>query len=211
MADKPHALERMIFFSDAVIAIMLTLLALELPVPDVDDPTQLWQPIAAHGSEYIAFLLSFSVIAATWTAHHMLFTNVVRSDPALLTLNLLSLFGYVLVPWASKTLGESHGGAGVVVYAAAMTWLGGFTLLVVRHVGRAGLLDPAAPPAIITGIRAWSAATTIMFAVSVPLAFVVGRWVIVAWPLVYLGLRLVAEIHIRTHRRDPRAEVADAR
>ena len=69
-AEKPHGLERMIFFSDAVIAIMLTLLALELPVPHVDSATQLWHALAEHSAEYIAFLISFSVIAATWTAYY---------------------------------------------------------------------------------------------------------------------------------------------
>jgi uncharacterized membrane protein len=200
VADKPHSLERMIFFSDAVIAIMLTLLALELPVPHVPDAGHLWGSFVDHKSEYIAFLISFSVIAATWTAHHTLFTYVARSDQALITLNLLTLFGYVLVPWASKTLGEVENSAGVVVYAAAMVILGGTTLLVVRHVVRRRLLDPDAPVAVIKGIRAWSGATTLMFAVSIPLALAIGRWVIIGWPLVYLGLRLVAEYQTRRDR-----------
>jgi hypothetical protein len=62
------------------------------------------------------------------------------------------------------------------------------------------MLDPAAPVAVIKGIRAWSGATTIMFAVSIPLALAIGRWVIIGWPLVYLGLRLVAEYQIRRDR-----------
>ncbi|MFF5206436.1 hypothetical protein [Streptosporangium sp. NPDC000396] len=93
------------------------------------------------------------MIAATWTAHHMLFVHVSRTNPPLITLNLMALFGYVLIPWASKTLGEVPNGAGVVVYSAAMAFLGGTMLLIVRHVVRSGLLDPGAPRGVISGIR----------------------------------------------------------
>lgn len=174
MDDKPHDLERLIFFSDAVIAIMLTLLALELPVPDVDNPAELGPALAEHASNYIAFLISFAVIAATWVAHHMLFTHVVRADAALRTLNLLALLGYVLIPWASKTLGEAGHGAGVLVYSAAMAFLGATTLAVLRHVTRAGLVSERAPASVLSGIRAWSTTTTIMFALSIPASLFAG-------------------------------------
>ncbi|GAA2276786.1 TMEM175 family protein [Nonomuraea roseoviolacea subsp. roseoviolacea] len=202
MTEKSHGLERMLFFSDAVIAIMLTLLALELPLPDAHDPAHLGEALAAHGSQYLAFLVSFYVIATAWVAHHLFFTHVSRGDQALVTLNVLVLLGYVLIPWASKTLGEVPNGAGVVVYAAAMAFLGGAMALMARHVVRAGLLDPQAPPAVITGIRAWSTATMVMFALSIPGALVVGRWVMLGWPVGYLALRLVAEYRLRGHRAD---------
>ncbi|MEV8509774.1 TMEM175 family protein [Actinoplanes sp. NPDC051475] len=201
MVEKTHGLERMIFFSDAVIAIMLTLLALELPVPEAEDPQHLWHALAAHNSQYLAFLISFSVIAVTWVAHHMLFTHVSRTDPPLITLNVLTLFAYALVPWASKTLGDVANGAGVVVYAAAMTLLGFTMFLVVRHVVRSGLLEPQAPAEIVKGVQAWSVATAIMFGVSIPAAFVIGRWTMIVWPFGYLSLRLVAEYHSRRNRK----------
>jgi uncharacterized membrane protein len=201
MAEKPHDLERLIFFSDAVIAIMLTLLALELPVPHVHGPAELWPALAEHASVYIAFLISFSVIAATWVAHHSLFTYVVRADPGLRTLNILALFGYVLIPWASKTLGESPNAAGVMVYSAAMAFLGGTMLAVLRHVVRAGLVDADAPEAVLSGIRAWTVMTTLMFALSVPAAIFGGRWVMVAWPVGYLALRLLSEYYTRRNRK----------
>src|SRR5690348_16864151 len=108
----------MLFFSDAVIAIMLTLLALELPVPEAADPQHLGEALAEHSSQYVAFLISFSVIATAWIAHHMFFTHVSHSDPPLITLNVLTLLAYVLIPWASKTLGDVANGAGVLVYSA---------------------------------------------------------------------------------------------
>jgi uncharacterized membrane protein len=191
MPGKSHGLERLIFFSDAVIAIMLTLLALELPVPHAADPQHLWAALTEHGSHYLAFLISFAVIAASWVAHHMFFTYVSRSDPPLVTLNLLVLLAYVLIPWASKTLGDDANSAGVIVYSVVMAFAGVSMSLLVRHVRRAGLLDPEAPPAVITTIHAWYAATAIMFALSIPAAFLIGRWTMIMWTVGYLAVRVV--------------------
>jgi uncharacterized membrane protein len=199
--EKPHGLERMIFFSDAVIAIMLTLLALELPVPEGDTAATLWESLRENGAAYLAFGISFAVIAATWVAHHMLFTHVRRADPPLITLNLLALLAYVLVPWASKTLAESTGGAGVALYSAVMAFLGLAMLLVLRHVRRAGLLEPETPPSVIGGIRAWTVTTMLMFALTIPAALLFGRWVMLVWPVVYLGLRLAATVYTRQAKR----------
>lgn len=207
--DKPHGLERMLFFSDAVIAIMLTLLALELPVPEGSSVGELASSLAAHGGTYLAFLVSFAVIAATWVAHHMLFTHVARGDQALITLNIMALLGYVLVPWASKTLAETSGGTGVAVYSTVMAFLGLAMWLVVRHVDRAGLLDPSAPRSVVRGIRAWTVTTTLMFALTIPVALLAGRWVMIVWPVVYLGLRLAAVYYTRSGHQ-PAADAADA-
>ena len=110
---RSRALERMTFFSDAVIAIALTLLALELPVPEADGPRELLRALTgAHGREYLAFLLAFVLVGASWIAHHQLFSHVAGIDDRLLVLNLVALLGFVLVPWASETLGTA---AAVVV------------------------------------------------------------------------------------------------
>jgi uncharacterized membrane protein len=102
--DRPLALERMIFFSDAVIAIAITLLALELPVPSADGPRALLHAVTGdHGREYLAFLVAFVLIGGSWIAHHSLFSVVDRTDERLMVLNLVTLFGFVLVPWATKT------------------------------------------------------------------------------------------------------------
>jgi TMEM175 potassium channel family protein len=102
-----------------------------------------------------------------------------------------------LIPWASKTLGDVRNGAGVIVYAAAMSFLASTMFLVVRHVVRVGLLDSPAPLHVIKGIQNWFAATSIMFGLSIPIAFIAGRWIMLAWPVGYLSLRLAAQYKIR--------------
>jgi uncharacterized membrane protein len=132
---RPEALERMTFFSDAVIAIALTLLALELPVPEADGPRTLLRALTgAHGRQYLAFLLAFVLVGASWLAHHALFSYVAGSDDRLLVLNLVALFGFVLVPWASETLGAAAaGGVGLAVFSTVMTVLAASTLALARH------------------------------------------------------------------------------
>jgi uncharacterized membrane protein len=68
-----------------------------------------------HGREYLAFLLAFVLVGASWIAHHQLFAHVAGIDDRLMVLNLVALFGFVLVPWASETLGTA-GGVGLAVY-----------------------------------------------------------------------------------------------
>jgi uncharacterized membrane protein len=111
--DKSRAMERIIFFSDAVIAIAITLLALELPVPSAGSPGELVRSFTGpHGREYLAFLVAFALIGGSWMAHHALFSHVASSDDRLMVLDLLALFGFVVVPWATKTLGSARGGTG---------------------------------------------------------------------------------------------------
>jgi Endosomal/lysosomal potassium channel TMEM175 len=74
------AAERLMFFSDAVIAIALTLLALDLPVPGGIENATVSIPAMVndarqHLDDYLAFLISFLVIAAHWRLHHRVFVT----------------------------------------------------------------------------------------------------------------------------------------
>src|SRR5271165_6906054 len=81
--------ERLIFFSDAVVAIAITLLAFALPLPDhlPSNPTnvQVWDAVWAHRIDYLTFLISFAVIGRHWRLHHRLFRDVYRLDTAIIT------------------------------------------------------------------------------------------------------------------------------
>src|SRR3954452_23319670 len=70
--------ERLVFFSDAVVAIAITLLALELPVPTGDTNAAVWHSLGDHLGEYLAFLISFAVIGSHWFGHHQLFRYLGR-------------------------------------------------------------------------------------------------------------------------------------
>ena len=71
------AAERLTFFADAVIAIAITLLALELPVPSGATNAAVLRSVGEHRDEYIAFLISFAVIGTHWSGHHRVFRWVI--------------------------------------------------------------------------------------------------------------------------------------
>jgi uncharacterized membrane protein len=108
-AAEERGTERLILFSDAVVAIAITLLALELPVPAGRTVSEFWKSAREHDSHYLAFLISFVVISASWGQHHRVFRSVERVDSRLRLINMVWLMMIVLNPLATKMLTtQSH-------------------------------------------------------------------------------------------------------
>ena len=96
-------------FSDAVFAIAITLLILEIKTPTQDQG-----PLAAgllrQWPSYLAFLASFLYIGVMWINHHRLFTHILKANDVLLVLNLFLLLGVTVVPFPTAVLAEHlHG------------------------------------------------------------------------------------------------------
>jgi uncharacterized membrane protein len=66
-ATESRAADRLTLFSDAVVAIAITLLAIELPVPEGGTVSQFLESVRHEGGHYAAFLISFFAIAAAWS------------------------------------------------------------------------------------------------------------------------------------------------
>jgi uncharacterized membrane protein len=105
--ERGTDIERIVFFSDAVFAIAITLLALEIRVPDVpDDPAALREAFLALGPVFFSFFISFWFVGTYWVAHHRVFHHIGGYDRRLLFINLLFLMWIVLLPFSSSLLGE---------------------------------------------------------------------------------------------------------
>ncbi len=116
-------LERLIFFSDAVFAIAITLLALEIRLPEEAGQfgdLELWAALAGLWHEYLAYIISFLVIGSFWMAHHRKFRLVDRYDNRLLSLNLLVLMSIVFIPFASSVISVSSNRSATIFYALTM-------------------------------------------------------------------------------------------
>jgi TMEM175 potassium channel family protein len=102
--------ERTVFFSDAVFAIAITLLALELRVPEIPTDPASGQELAAKLLElwpgFVSFVLSFWLVGSYWIAHHRHFRYLRGYDRRVLVVNLLFLMWVVLVPFSTSLLGE---------------------------------------------------------------------------------------------------------
>src|SRR5688572_2585814 len=83
-------LDRIVFFSDAVIAIAITLLALDIRLPELDEPNgaALRDALWDLRPNYLSYLISFFVIGMYWQVHHRIFREVRRYDERLVWLNL---------------------------------------------------------------------------------------------------------------------------
>jgi uncharacterized membrane protein len=107
--------KRLEAFSDGVIAIIVTIMVLELRPPDGSGFDAL-QPLVP---KLLSYLLSFVLVAIYWNNHHHLFTLVERIDGAVMWSNMMLLFSLSLVPFATAWFGENPGElAPVIIYVA---------------------------------------------------------------------------------------------
>ncbi|HEY3503151.1 MAG TPA: TMEM175 family protein [Actinocatenispora sp.] len=187
------AAERMTFFSDAVVAIALTLLALELPVPKGNTNAELLHYMHDHLMEYLAFFISFSVIGAHWVGHHTLFRWLRRLGGRLLRFNLLWLLMMVLIPFATKMLTEDTESGFFVqfgAYALVQTVASVLFGLMAWQMSRHDLLRPGAPPMVLTNSYRRAAVMAVAFGLSIPVALV-GWPAYLVWFLIPIGERFV--------------------
>jgi uncharacterized membrane protein len=180
------AAERLVFFSDALVAIAITLLAFNLPVPHVYGHTNhaLLVALTAKVPAYLVFLVSFLVIGAHWRSHHRLFREVVRLDAYVTALDMVWLLMIIITPFATKLL-IGGGGFGVRfgLYAVIQLLTLAAFWLMSRRLRDNRLLRPGASrPLSADGELAVLFAAT-MFAISIPLGFVpaVGQWSYACW------------------------------
>jgi uncharacterized membrane protein len=119
-------LDRLIFFSDAVFAIVMTLLVLEIRVPEVPPhlaAAELPGKVLALEPKFFSYVLSFLVIGTYWIAHHQTFRYVKSYDRTLLWLNLLFLLSISFIPFPTGLLGGYGGLRFTVIFYAASVGL----------------------------------------------------------------------------------------
>jgi TMEM175 potassium channel family protein len=116
-------LERLIFFSDAVFAIAITLLALEIRLPAGEktySDAELLSLLGGMWQHYLAYIISFMVIGIFWMSHHRKFQFIVKYDRILGLLNLLFLMIIAFIPFPSSVLSEYSGRYATIFYAFTM-------------------------------------------------------------------------------------------
>ena len=96
--------DRLTAFSDGVIAVIITIMVLELKVPHGTD----WDALRGQAPIFLSYVLSFVYVAIYWNNHHHLLHTVARVSGPILWANNHLLFWISLVPFATGWMGENH-------------------------------------------------------------------------------------------------------
>ncbi|HXZ71706.1 MAG TPA: TMEM175 family protein [Streptosporangiaceae bacterium] len=184
---------RILALSDGVFAIALTLLVLEIAVPATTSDAGLPRALLELWPRYLAYLVSFVVIARFWGTHRLAFRLIARDDATLVWLNLLLLLFVAFLPFPTAVLGQHFGSpAAAVLYATSVTLasIAGMAYWWYAS-GRGGLLRPGAPRAQVRALRARSLSVPVFFALTLPIAVFAPYAAEIAWIFVFPLTRLV--------------------
>jgi uncharacterized membrane protein len=197
-------LERLVFFSDAVMAIAITLLAIDLRLPLAQNPTagQLPGLLLRLFPQFLASTISFFVIGSFWSVHHRLFLYIKRYDNMLTRINLVFLFLVVMMPFATSVL-AGFGGTliGVAIYAGVVAAIAFVHTLMWRYATQEHrLVDSDLPEGLVRAEYRVSLLAAGIFLASIPVALLSPYLAQFSWILWRLILSVI------TWRRKARAK-----
>jgi TMEM175 potassium channel family protein len=198
-SEDKLGLERIVFFSDAVMAIAITLLALDIHVPELGAAVgsqQLAAALKALAPRFMTFFISFVVIGLYWLSHHRYFGYIQRYDTRLMLFNLLFLFFIICMPFLAGLLGQYVAvPVALVAYTLAIAALGVSMALIwwyASHDHR--LIAPDVDAATIRVINLRLFVAPVMFLLAVPFAYVSSTAVIFIWWLSPLAVLLATRL-----------------
>ena len=167
---------RLLTLADGIFAIAMTLLVLDLRLPDMTSTgaVDLLSRLATLTSRFGTFVISFVVLGVFWFAHHQTFHFVVRVNRTLVWLSVLFFMGVALIPFVASVLGANP------TDPIALTLYGGVIglLTVLGYVvwwyltGDHGLVVRGLDPTLVRKVRQWIAVGPAIALVAIILAFV---------------------------------------
>ena len=177
-SDRWFDLDRTLAFTDAVIAVAITLLVVALEVPDAEDAAEALDEI---GLTLLFFAVSFWLIAGFWLEHHQLGRRLTAVDVGWMRINLLFLAAISLISFGTALFGEYSGDTlALAVYTVILVSAGGTLNWLGRYAQRHGLLRDARPAddqdALTMIVR------TTIFLVAIPLSLLTP-WAPLVWLL----------------------------
>jgi uncharacterized membrane protein len=163
-----------LFFSDAVFAIAITLLVVDL-LPGVPEVTDAGRILYERIDAMLGFLISFVVIGLFWAEHHGMFRHIKRLDTRAIGLNLALLGCIAFLPFPTALLSaNSASTVAIVFYAACIAAVGLFELLLWLHASQRDAGGTDIEPALRRHLALRIAVVPFVFLLSIPVA--------IAWP-----------------------------
>jgi uncharacterized membrane protein len=191
----PYGLDRIIFFSDAVIAIAITLLVLDIKMPEGSrgPASDLTRQLLALWPKFVGYFVSFWVIALYWVAHHRCYRYIRRYDRRLIYLNFLFLMFIAFMPFPTGLLfSNPTGTASVMLYACTAAGMGLSLAGLWTYADRHGFIPADMPRSMIRDIRLNQILPSVVFLISAVVAIFNASAAMYFWFLLlpaYLYLR----------------------
>lgn len=188
------SMERIVFFSDAVFAIAITLLALEIRLPDIArlGNAELLKELLSIWPRYLSFMISFLVIGNFWLIHHRQFRYIERYDNHLIFINLFVLMAIAFIPFPTVMISENGNRTATIFYAMTMCVVGLLlTLLWLYASSRRRLVSPDLASAIVRRGILRNLSAPVVFLLSIGVAYINPdfakfSWILIA-PAVFLA------------------------
>jgi uncharacterized membrane protein len=186
--------DRVLFFSDAIFAIAITLLVLEIKVPGYEnDPAK---EIHAALPNILSFGISFVVIGLFWIGHHSISRYIAAFDRGLMSINLVFLGIIAFMPYPTGLLREGGSGpkpwAATVFYAGCIAAAGLAELAIWLYASRKDLLKPEVPPVLRRQVTLRLLIAPVVFLLSIPVAFYSANLATYCWLLIVVANSLLS-------------------
>jgi uncharacterized membrane protein len=178
-------LERVAAFTDAVMAVAITLLALEIDVPDLPSgrENELGEELVDLLPSFAAYALAFALVGRYWVIHHRLFERLQAVDGMLIALNLCFLAVIVLMPFATELIDEyNEEPIAAAVFGGLLGVAGLINTGMISHVRRSRFLHEG----VESPSEAVSIGIAVLFLLSVPVAFLSPLAAHLVWASVLL-------------------------
>ncbi|CAB4903043.1 unannotated protein [freshwater metagenome] len=193
-----RSLDRVINFSDAVVAVAITVLV--LPIVDIQGPTDthsMLSVLSDNSDQLIAFGLTFLILFILWQGHHRVFENFVAIDNTIMWINAGWLATVAFLPWPSRLIDVSANSAGAGWLYCLTLFLNAVFLHFIYQHGRKH-------PGYLTNVDLWSSWVSISFVFAVAFGIMVIASILVpAMALWLLFLLLPLRFFVQQKGRLP--------
>jgi uncharacterized membrane protein len=185
--ERGMEFSRIVAFSDGVFAIAITLLVLNLNIPEHLSPgDNVGDALLDQHGDLLAYALSFAVVGRLWLVHHRFFGEVTHFDGNLMALNLAYLGFVVLIPFSSEVLGD-HGDtpAGVILYATNLSVTNLLGAAMFLYAARSGLTRDRFLRYVERPTRLRNVVGGAVFALSIPVALLSPLAAVLMWVVLF--------------------------
>ncbi len=169
-------------FSDGVLAIIITIMVLEIKVPHGSD----WSQLAELAPVFLSYVLSFSFIGIYWGNHHHLLHSLKRISSRVIWTNLNLLFWLSLIPFATGWMGENEFAKNTVALYGIILFVSGMAFYMLFKAVEKNAQDSEALAQAFADVNKKGIISTFAYAAAIPLAY--------ASPIVAGLIFLAAEI-----------------